>query len=96
MVEKPWHANFPSPKAELRSVAHDEVAKMISDPSQVAGKDYVVVDVRRTDFAVPLSLLPQTPESDLPPFPILLENIVPLISCRSLTLTNCRAQLSRE
>ena len=58
MVEKPWHANFPSPKAQLRSVSSDEVAKLISDPSKVAGKDYVVVDVRRTDFAVPLAFHP--------------------------------------
>jgi hypothetical protein len=69
MVEKPWHANFPSPKSELRSLSHDEVAKMISDPSKVAGKDYVVVDVRRTDFAVPLSLLPQTPWIRSPTIP---------------------------
>ena len=55
---KPWHENFPSPKAELRSISPDELVKLISDPSKVAGKDYLVVDVRRTDFAVPSPTLP--------------------------------------
>jgi arsenical-resistance protein 2 len=52
MVEKPWHANFPVPKAELRSLSHDQVAATMVDEGKVAGRDYLVV-VRRTDFAVP-------------------------------------------
>ena len=62
MVEKPWHANFPTPKSELRSLSPDEVASMMQDEQKVAGRDYVVVDVRRTDFAVPI-LIHRPPSS---------------------------------
>lgn len=66
MVEKPWHANFPVPKAELRSLSHDQVAAMMVDEGKVAGRDYFVVDVRRTDFAVPSLGSPLIPEYSRP------------------------------
>jgi hypothetical protein len=37
----------------------DEIAALVRDPEKRAGKDYIVVDVRRTDFEVPLSPSPR-------------------------------------
>jgi hypothetical protein len=31
---------------------HEEVAALMKNPDKKAGKDYIVVDVRRTDFEV--------------------------------------------
>jgi rhodanese-related sulfurtransferase len=34
-------------------MSHSEVAKFLRDPDQKAGREYILVDVRRVDFAVP-------------------------------------------
>lgn len=52
MTGKPWYSNFAEPHSTPRSVTDEEVATLVSDPSKIAGKDYLVVDVRRTDFGV--------------------------------------------
>lgn len=49
--ETPWHAAYPSPKAIPSSISREEVLNMIKSGKQ-AGKDFVLVDVRRTDFEV--------------------------------------------
>jgi arsenical-resistance protein 2 len=56
MDKIPWYSHFPSPHSKPQSITHDAVAKLIQDPEKLAGKDYIIVDVRRTDFDV-LSLL---------------------------------------
>jgi hypothetical protein len=38
-------------------MTHEEVAAIMNDPEKKPGKDYIVVDVRRTDFEVISSLL---------------------------------------
>ncbi|KAJ7910688.1 hypothetical protein B0H13DRAFT_2011927 [Mycena leptocephala] len=43
-----WHAAFPNPTANPGSISPDDLAVLIREKELV--KDYLVVDVRRTDF----------------------------------------------
>lgn len=52
----PWYTNFPTPRSSARALTDEEVATLMRDPAKKAGKDYVIVDVRRTDFEVPFPL----------------------------------------
>lgn len=55
--EAPWHAAFPAPrKQEPGTITLGEVLKMIRDGESVARKDYLLVDLRRADHQVCLSL----------------------------------------
>ncbi|KAL7942071.1 Rhodanese-like domain-containing protein [Trichoderma barbatum] len=48
--ETPWHTAFPAPrKQEPGTMTRREVLKMMNDRESVAGKDYLLVDLRRTD-----------------------------------------------
>lgn len=47
-----WYNNFPEPRSSPRSMTDVEVAALITNPAKSAGKDYIVIDVRRTDFGV--------------------------------------------
>ncbi|PTB37390.1 uncharacterized protein TrAFT101_011115 [Trichoderma asperellum] len=50
IIELPWHAAFPSPrKQEPGAMTRGEVLKMMKDSGSEAGKDYLLVDLRRTD-----------------------------------------------
>ena len=61
MDKIPWYSHFPSPRSKPESITHDAVAKLIQDPEKIAGEDYIIVDVRRTDFDVlPLFSAKQT------------------------------------
>ena len=42
----------PPPHSKARTMTHEEVAALIKNPEKSPGKDYIVVDVRRTDFEV--------------------------------------------
>ena len=42
----------PPPHSKARTMSHEEVAALIKNPEKSPGKDYIVVDVRRTDFEV--------------------------------------------
>ncbi|KAJ5561902.1 hypothetical protein N7535_003635 [Penicillium sp. DV-2018c] len=48
-TDVPWHAAFPAPKREAPSISREELLQWIRDGKQ-AGKDYVLVDLRRTDY----------------------------------------------
>ncbi|KAL4892741.1 Rhodanese-like domain-containing protein [Aspergillus ambiguus] len=47
--EKPWHAAFPAPRNTAASITREEVLQWMREGKQ-AGKDYVLVDLRRNDF----------------------------------------------
>lgn len=51
-ADSPWHARYPSPKYTPGEVSRDELLAMLNNPDLVAGRDYVLVDVRRNDFEV--------------------------------------------
>ncbi|KAJ7151042.1 Rhodanese-like domain-containing protein [Mycena filopes] len=43
-----WHAAFPAPASTPASISRDELAAIVREKQIM--KDYVVIDVRRTDF----------------------------------------------
>ncbi|KAJ5083757.1 hypothetical protein N7456_013184 [Penicillium angulare] len=45
---QPWHAAYPTPKSTVPSISKVEVLNWLRDGRQ-SGKDFVLVDVRRTD-----------------------------------------------
>lgn len=51
-VEKPWHANFPPQKSTVDSVSREELLQMLQDESKVPGRDFLTIDLRRTDHEV--------------------------------------------
>lgn len=57
-AQAPWHAAYPDPKADVVFLTREEVLALLQDPQAVAGKDYVLIDLRRNDhevcFDVPL------------------------------------------
>jgi hypothetical protein len=53
MDNVPWYNNFPDPRSTPRSMTDIEVAALVRNPEKHVGKDYIIVDVRRTDFEVP-------------------------------------------
>jgi hypothetical protein len=57
-----WYDNLPSPRSSPRSMTDTEIAALITNSTKSVGKDYIIVDVRRTDFGV--SVL-QTAEFDI-------------------------------
>lgn len=50
--ETPWHAAFPAPKTAAASVSRVDVLQWLQGQERVAGRDFVLVDVRRVDFEV--------------------------------------------
>ncbi|CAG8054951.1 unnamed protein product [Penicillium salamii] len=48
-TEAPWHAAFPAPKSAPSSISREELLQWTQEGKQ-AGKDFVLVDVRRTDY----------------------------------------------
>ncbi|QKX55850.1 uncharacterized protein TRUGW13939_02949 [Talaromyces rugulosus] len=48
--ETPWHAAFPAPKITAASISRDDILQWLQGQEHVAGRDFVLVDVRRTDF----------------------------------------------
>lgn len=56
-TDKPWHAAFPAPTkslddGSLPTVSAPELRDWIARRPSLEEKDFVVVDVRRTDFEV--------------------------------------------
>ncbi|KAG8934933.1 hypothetical protein FRC02_008915 [Tulasnella sp. 418] len=49
-VQLPWHAVFPAPRSTPAYATAADLASMVRNLT--AGKDYVIVDVRRADFEV--------------------------------------------
>ena len=50
-----WSAGLPEPKSSPPGVSHEELVQLVR--TKTAGKDYIVVDVRRDDFKVRFFLL---------------------------------------
>lgn len=49
--EQPWHAAYPAPRNTADSLPRHELLQWFRDGKQ-PGKDFVLVDLRRTDFEV--------------------------------------------
>jgi hypothetical protein len=50
-VEAPWHAAYPAPKSTPSSLSRSTLLQWITE-GKIAGKDYVLVDLRRNDHTV--------------------------------------------
>ncbi|KAJ5185425.1 hypothetical protein N7491_006707 [Penicillium cf. griseofulvum] len=48
-AELPWHAAYPAPRGTAPSISREELLQWIREGKQ-AGKDFVLVDLRRTDY----------------------------------------------
>lgn len=50
--EKPWYAAYPAPRNHhTGSINRDELLELLNSRKEV-GKDFVLIDLRRTDFEV--------------------------------------------
>lgn len=47
----PWHAAYPAPKIVASSISCPELLGWMKEGKKV-GKDYILIDLRRTDFEV--------------------------------------------
>jgi arsenical-resistance protein 2 len=50
-AEIPWHAAFPAPRGVAPSISREELLQWIRGDKQ-AGKDFVLIDLRRADYEV--------------------------------------------
>ena len=50
-----WHDAFPEPRSAPSSISVEELTVLLR--TKTIGKDFVVVDVRRTDFEVDLAFI---------------------------------------
>lgn len=51
MTDLPWYSHLPEPKTQVETISVEEVDQLVKNGSK-AGKDFVVVDVRRNDLEV--------------------------------------------
>lgn len=49
--EKPWHAAYPPPVLSAAVIKREELLGWVNE-GKVAGRDYVLVDLRRVDYEV--------------------------------------------
>jgi arsenical-resistance protein 2 len=50
----PWHAAYPAPEAEPVDISREDVLELLkaSNDETGSGKNFVLVDLRRTDYEV--------------------------------------------
>ncbi|KIO28978.1 hypothetical protein M407DRAFT_242790 [Tulasnella calospora MUT 4182] len=46
----PWHAIFPSPQSTPQAISPEELATLLRENFAAVGKDFLIIDARRTDF----------------------------------------------
>lgn len=56
VVEKPWYSAYPAPKTTAATITRKTLLSWMSE-GKVAGKDFVLIDLRRVDFEVRPSVL---------------------------------------
>jgi hypothetical protein len=54
-ADKPWYTVYPAPQTSASSITRETLLSWMKDGKR-AGKDFVLVDLRRTDYAVCLWL----------------------------------------
>ncbi|GAA5928871.1 uncharacterized protein JCM15063_003991 [Sporobolomyces koalae] len=96
--EQPWHAAFPTPTSSLKdgtlvSITVDELQKKIRDQPTLDKRDFLVVDVRRTDFDTgfirgAINLPAQS-------FYATLETLLPLLYQYKLVIFHCQSSNGR-
>ena len=49
----PWHAAYPTPRAQVQTISRDEVLELLKETkAEPEKRDFVLVDLRRNDFEV--------------------------------------------
>lgn len=48
----PWYVGCPASKSEAAAISREDVLLMLRDGKNIAGKDFVLVDLRRNDHEV--------------------------------------------
>ena len=71
---KPWYAAYPEPRTVTSSITRQTLLSWMKKGEKLAGKDYVLVDLRRTDYEVSDLVLLFTPDTcycllDIPSYP---------------------------
>ncbi|KAK7185549.1 hypothetical protein DPSP01_010771 [Paraphaeosphaeria sporulosa] len=46
----PWHAAYPAPRNPAATICREEVLRMMKQSAETASKNYVLVDLRRSDY----------------------------------------------
>lgn len=54
VTEQPWHAAFPAPLSEARSITAAETLNLLKS-GDTGGQRFVLIDLRRVDHEVSLS-----------------------------------------
>lgn len=57
----PWHAAYPTPRNSPATISREEVLDMIKRSAETPSRDYVLIDLRRTDYEVELTTTLQVP-----------------------------------
>jgi len=51
LAEKSWHSAFPEPASQPITLSRDDLKHMI-ERGKIPGKDFLLIDLRRTDYEV--------------------------------------------
>ncbi|KAM0791094.1 hypothetical protein ACM66B_004384 [Microbotryomycetes sp. NB124-2] len=86
----PWHASFPAPESQPEQITHEELHTRMKNGGT---KDFVVVDVRRTDFED--SMIRGAINLPAHSFYECLEGLVPLLSQYKDVIFHCQSSNGR-
>jgi hypothetical protein len=51
-VTPPWHAAYPAPRTTPATICREDVLDMIKQAAQTSSRDYILIDLRRSDLEV--------------------------------------------
>ncbi|GAA5867272.1 hypothetical protein JCM8547_003143 [Rhodosporidiobolus lusitaniae] len=96
--EQPWHAAFPSPTAQLSDGSLDSItAEELRDlfTGERTEGDFLVVDVRRTDFDEPPYFIKGAINLPAHSFYQTLPSLLPILSRYRLVIFHCQSSSGR-
>jgi hypothetical protein len=59
-AKKTWFSDLPAPTSIPTDISVSELGTLMDDPGLTAGKDYIIIDVRRTDLDVSMTMIYST------------------------------------
>ncbi|KAK4052624.1 hypothetical protein OIO90_004252 [Microbotryomycetes sp. JL221] len=92
----PWHAAFPSPKSQPDAISHEQLYARMTQVESNEARDFVVVDVRRTDFeASQDSMIKGAINLPAHSFYETLDGVVPVLSRYKDVIFHCQSSNGR-
>ncbi|GAA5832638.1 hypothetical protein JCM5353_006703 [Sporobolomyces roseus] len=96
--EKPWHSAFPSPTSSLKdntlsSITVSELREKVEQQSDLSKRDFLVVDVRRTDFED--AFIRGAVNLPAHSFYPTLDSLLPLLSSHKQVIFHCQSSSGR-